>query len=333
MQPESLHLRREAAGVEMIIAIDSTLRGPALGGCRWRPYADPAAARREACQLAAAMTRKAALARLSLGGGKAVVIGDPRLRTREQLLAFGSFVDSLAGRYITAADMGTGEEEMRVISETTHHVVGLPRSAGGCGDPSPFTALGVCIAIEVALRALQRPLSGSSVLVQGVGAVGRELVSLLLEAGARVLATDVVEHAMASLPDAVGRVRPQAATSTPCDVFAPCGPAGVIDLRVSESIPCRVVCGAANNPLSERAAASRLARRGVLYAPDFAVNAGGLIHLATAREGGDDAQSRARLRVIAENLEAVLSYAKENDLDTAEAAERLALARLSQRVN
>jgi glutamate dehydrogenase/leucine dehydrogenase len=330
MEPESLHLRREA-GVEMIIAIDSTVRGPALGGCRWRLYPDRAAARREACQLAAAMTRKAAMARLSLGGGKAVVIGDPRVRTPEQLLAFGAFVESLAGRYITAADMGTGENEMRIIAEATPHVIGLPRSAGGCGDPSPFTALGVRIAIEAALRVLQQPLRGASVLVQGVGAVGRELVRLLLEAEARVLACDCAEQAMAGLPAEVQRVSPTDATSTPCDVFAPCGPARVIDARVAASIPCRVVCGAANNPLDGLAAAAQLAGRGVLYAPDFVANAGGLIHLATAREGGDDARSRERLRVIAENLDSVLSYAKENDIEPAEAAERLAMSRLSER--
>ena len=170
----------------MVIAIDSTLRGPALGGCRWRPYPDSLVARREACALAASMTRKAALARLSLGGGKAVVIGDPAQRTREQLFAFGDFVESLGGCYITAADMGTGEEQMGEIHERTRFVVGLPRELGGCGDPGPFTARGVYMAIVAALGG---SVTGARVAVQGVGSVGAQRVKIPfpLPALARIL--------------------------------------------------------------------------------------------------------------------------------------------------
>ena len=328
MQLGSLHLRRDA-GVEMIIAVDSTRRGPALGGCRWQPYGSSAAARREACALAAAMTRKAAVARLALGGGKAVVIGDTRDRTADQLRAFGAFVESLGGRYITAADMGTGEEEMSLIAETTSQVVGVARRLGGCGDPSPYTALGVCLAMEAALRHRDAGLEGSRVAVQGVGHVGRELIALLLAAGAHVLAGDLSPGALEGLPPQVERVSAAAILEADCDVLAPCGPPDAIDARLAERLACRIVCGAANNPLSHPTVAAALDARGILYVPDFVANAGGLIHLAVARERGDEAATRERLAVIPENVDRVLERAKMERVDPAIAAERLALAAIA----
>ena len=328
MEPESLHIQR-AAGVEIFVAIDSTVRGPALGGCRWRPYPDSAAARRDALDLARAMTRKAALARLALGGGKSVVVGDPRQRTRDQLLALGDFVESLEGRFIVAADMGTGQEEMAVLAERTRYVTGLPRSAGGCGDPGPFTALGVQLALEAALTQVGRALDGAKVAVQGVGSVGSTLVRGLLEAGATVVVADSDPKALQQLPREVEVVAPELILDQDCDVFAPCGPPGVIDARVAEELSCQVVCGGANNPLEHSGIAQRLAQRGVLYVPDFLANAGGLMHLAVALEGGDDAASRARLGIIVENLARVLAYAEAERVDTASAAERLALAALT----
>jgi leucine dehydrogenase len=325
MEVESLH-RLESHGVEMIIAIDSTRAGPALGGCRWRPYPDSASARREAIALARAMTRKAALARLWLGGGKAVVVGDPKRRTRDDLLRFGEFVQSLGGRYITAADMGTGTDEMTVIAETTSNVVGLPRERGGCGDPSPYTARGVCLAIEAALGRSGRALEGAIVAVQGIGHVGRALIDDLVGAGAHVIASDPEPAALSSLPEGVRVVPPDQIATEACEVFAPCGPSGVIDADVADALDCRIVCGAANNPLSELSIGRRLAARDILYIPDFLANAGGLIHLAVALEGGDEAASYARLRVIAENLERVLAYAESCGGDPAVAAERIATA-------
>ena len=328
MEPESLHIQQEA-GVEIIVAIDSTARGPALGGCRWRPYASSDAARRDALDLARAMTRKAALTRLVLGGGKSVIIGDPRERTREQLLAVGSFVDTLEGRYIAAADMGTGEEEMAVIAERTRHVAGLPRRLGGCGDPGPFTAAGVQLAMEAALAHLGRALERAKVAIQGVGRVGSVLVERLLDAGASLVVADPKPKALQNLPEGVQVVLPEEITALECDVFSPCGPSAVIDARVAEELRCRVICGGANNPLERIEVAEQLAARGVLYVPDFLANAGGLIHLAVALEGGDDAASRERLRVIAENLEEVLAYAEAQHVNPALAAERLALAALT----
>ncbi|MEE8313271.1 MAG: Glu/Leu/Phe/Val dehydrogenase dimerization domain-containing protein [Myxococcota bacterium] len=320
MSEQAVHIRR-LAGLEMIIAIDSTLRGPALGGCRWRPYPDSLVARREACALAAAMTRKAALARLSLGGGKAVVIGDPAQRTREQLFAFGDFVESLGGCYITAADMGTGEEQMAEIRQRTRFVVGLPRELGGCGDPGPFTARGVYMAIVAALGG---SVTGARVAVQGVGSVGGALVRLLLESGASIIASDPDPAVLEELPDAVRVVDPHTIVTVPCEVLAPCGPSGVLDAKLAREVRCQVVCGAANNPLTDPGAAAVLHSRGVLYVPDFLANAGGLIHLAVALEGGDELATFEHLRVIPDNLEQVLARVKSGGGDTLSSAEELA---------
>lgn len=322
MSGSSVHVQR-AAGVEMIIAIDSTQRGPALGGCRWQAYSDSRAARSEAQYLAGSMTQKAALAGLALGGGKAVVCGDPRQRTRDQLHAFGDFVASLDGRYVTAADMGTGEDEMAVIAEKTGHVVGLPRAAGGCGDPGPFTALGVWMAIETALAHCGRSLEGSLCAVQGVGSVGRRLVRHLLDAGARVEVADPEIERLGSLPEAVEVVRPDEILARPCDVLVPCGPAHVIGRELAARLACSVVCGAANNTLADPDAARILHERGVLYVPDYLANAGGLIHLAVAREGGDPAASQERLRIIPENLERLLAHCQDERIDPVAAAEHL----------
>ncbi len=333
---ESLHLER-AAGVEMIIAIDSTARGPALGGCRWKPYTDVASARTDASALARAMTLKAALAGLPLGGGKAVVIGDPAERTREQLLALGRFVEALGGDYVAAADMGTSESEMAVISETTSHVIGHPRRLGGCGEPAPHTALGVCLAVEAALAHLGRTLEGASVLVQGAGQVGSRLAELLAGSGAEVSVAETDPAALSALRERVPGVRvvePQRLLETPCDVLAPCGPPAVIQ---SAELACRVVCGAANNPLANRSVASELERRGILCVPDFVANAGGLIYLAAALAAVAEGRpmpdpggpSRERLRAIPRNLRSVLQRAAREATSPLEAAERSALEALA----
>jgi leucine dehydrogenase len=322
-QGESLHIQN-FEGVEMIIAIDSTARGPALGGCRWKLYPTSDAARADARALASAMTRKAALARLSLGGGKAVVAGDARARTPEQLREFGRFVDSLGGKYITAADMGTGEQEMVVIRETTSHVAGLPMEAGGCGDPGPFTARGVLLAMRGALEHCDKTLAGARVAIQGVGSVGAEMANLLLAEGADVIVADTNRDRLKELPDSVRVVAPDAIAYETCDIFAPSGPPGVIDERVARELNCSIVCGAANNPLAQREVARTLQTRGILYVPDYLGNAGGLIHLAVALEGGDAKATLKHLEVIPENLAAVLERAKADNADMATTADRMA---------
>jgi len=322
-QGESLHVQH-FEGVEMIIAIDSTARGPALGGCRWKAYASSDAARADARALASAMTRKAALARLNLGGGKSVVAGDPRTRTPEQLRAFGKFVDDLGGRYITAADMGTGQDQMLVIRETTSHVCGLPIEAGGCGDPAPFTARGVLLAMRAALEHCDKALAGARVAIQGAGNVGSELANLLLAEGASVAVADPDPGRLEDLPGGVRIVAPEAIAVEACDVFAPCGPPNVIDERVAAALDCAIVCGAANNPLAANEVARTLQARGILYVPDFLANAGGLIHLAVALEGGDAKGTLKHLEVIPENLSVLLERAKADNADLASTADRMA---------
>jgi len=322
-QAESLHVQN-FEGIEMIIAIDSTARGPALGGCRWKLYTSPDAARADARALAGAMTRKAALARLSLGGGKSVVAGDPRTRTREQLLAFGRFVEELGGKYITAADMGTGEQEMVVIRETTSHVAGLPMEAGGCGDPGPFTARGVLLAMRAALEHCDKTLAGARVAIQGVGSVGSEMANLLLAEGADVIVADTDRKRLEDLPGGVRVVAPEAIAHETCDIFAPSGPPNVIDERVARELNCSIVCGAANNPLVSRDVARTLQARGILFVPDYLANAGGLIHLAVALDGGDAKGTLKHLEVIPENLAAVLERAKADNADMATTADRMA---------
>ncbi len=318
---------RELGGLTMCIAIHSTRRGPALGGCRWKPYPSTALAEADARALALAMTRKAALARLALGGGKAVVSGDPRERTRDQLLAFGEFVESLGGDYITAADMGTSQEEMAVIAERTRHVAGLPERLGGCGDPGPYTARGVLLAIRAALASRGRELAGVSVAIQGMGNVGADLARGLMEAGAQVVAAD--PRAETHVLEGVRWVAPGQILDETCDVFAPCGPPGVLDAAVAARIDCGIVCGGANNPLSDVSVAALLAEREILYVPDFLANAGGLIHLAVALEGGDAAASLRHLEVIPENLSRVLMQAKTDRADLATTAIRMADAAAS----
>jgi len=321
---ESFH-RQRRCGVEMLIAVDSTRRGPALGGCRWRAYPDLEAARSDALALSRAMTLKAALARLQLGGGKAVVVGDPRERTREQMLAFGEFVESLAGRYVTAADMGTGEREMAVFAERTRHVVGLPRSIGGCGDPGPWTALGVRMALEAVLAEAGGSLRGVRVAVQGAGSVGGELVRLLVVAGAQVEVADPMPAALEALPEGVSIVEPEGILETGAEVFAPCGPPAVIDAARAARLCARVVCGAANNPLADLEAARVLRDRGVLCVPDFLANAGGLISLAVAMEGGGAERVQRQLQIIPENLRRVFERSKASGETPLESATEMAL--------
>jgi glutamate dehydrogenase/leucine dehydrogenase len=312
----------------MVIVVDSTLRGSALGGCRWRLYPNLDAAVRDAVELAAAMTNKAALAELPLGGGKAVVLGDPALRDRSQLLAFGEFVDSLGGEYITAEDMGTSPDDMTVIAERTAHVVGLPTDKGGCGDPAPYTAQGVYMAIGAALGHLDREIRGARVAVQGAGAVGGELARILLKSGASVVAADTDRQRLAALPGPVDRVSPDKILAQHCDVFAPCGPPGVIDFDAARALACAVVCGAANNPLSDPSVAPALAEQGILYVPDFLANAGGIIHLAVALNGGNAAETRKRLAIIPRNFQSVMARAKAGGVEPLESAMGLARGRL-----
>ena len=312
----------------MIVVVDSTVRGPSLGGCRWLPYQTAGDAMRDAVDLAAAMTKKAALAELPLGGGKAVVRGDPTAKTRDQLHALGALIESVGGDYIAAEDMGTSPADMAVIAERTSHVVGLPTAQGGSGNPAPTTASGVYLAMQAALKHVDMQARGARVAIQGAGAVGSELARLLVEDGASVLAADTDEGRLAALPAAVERVGTDNILTQDCDVLAPCGPPGVIDDDLAGRLRCRVVCGAANNPLAGDDVARTLAKRGVLYVPDFLANAGGIIHLSVGMSGGTASDMRKGLEVIPRNFEEVMARAEAEGSEPLEAAVAIARERL-----
>ena len=283
------------AGLRAIIAIHDGGRGPALGGCRMWPYADDAAALRDVLRLSRGMTYKAALSGLPLGGGKSVIIGDPRTDKSAALLrAMGRAVGDLGGRYIVAEDVGMTASDMATMREATRHVVGLGPDQGGYGDPSPFTAYGVFVGIQAAVefRLGRRRLDGVRVAVQGLGNVGFHLCRRLAEAGAVLLVADLRDDLVGRAVDAFDAtpVSGDALIAADADVFAPCALGGVLNDDTIPRLRARIVAGAANNQLAETRHGEALRRRGILYAPDYVINAGGLIcvaaeYLQSPREG------------------------------------------------
>jgi leucine dehydrogenase len=321
----------------MIVGVHSTRLGPSCGGTRMKAYPAPHEALRDVLRLSSAMTSKNAVAGLPLGGGKAVLAVPeiPRGEARRALLLrYADLVDALGGTYVTACDMNTSAQDMDVVGERTRHVLGRTLEAGGSGTSAPSTAVGVFHAIRAAVAHVfgSEDLSGRSVLVQGVGAVGGVLAGLLVEAGARVLVSDVVEARAAEVAREHGAepVAPDRAIATECDVLAPCATGGVLTEGTIPMLRCRIVAGAANNQLGEEGDAERLAERGIVYAPDFVVNAGGIIHLASLELLGEDETRRdERLRGVAETLRECLRIAEAEGISTGAAADRMVAARLS----
>jgi len=321
----------------MFVCVHSTRLGPATGGTRMRPYADPHEALRDGLQLSAAMTSKNAVAGLPLGGGKAV-LAVPEVpqggRRRETLLRYGDLVDALGGSYVTACDMNTSERDMDVVAERTGHVLGRTVEGGGSGSSAPSTAMGVFHGIRAAVAHVfgSDDLTGRSVLVQGVGAVGRALAGSLAEAGARLVVSDVDESRADAAASELGAevVPADAATSTPCDVFSPCATGGVLNAETIPALRCRIVAGAANNQLGAPGDAVALAEHGILYAPDYVVNAGGIIHLTSLELLGEDEGRRdERIRQIADTLTECFRMAEAEGISTGAAAERMVAARLA----
>lgn len=281
------------SGLRAIIAIHDTTRGPALGGLRIHPYASEEDALTDVLRLSRGMSYKSAMADLPLGGGKAVIIADPRTdKTPALLRAMGRLVDSLSGCYITAEDSGSSEADMQVIAEETVHVGGLRRADGESGDPSPFTAWGVFCALKSAVRhgLGRRDLDGLRVAIQGVGHVGAHLARHLHAAGAQLILTDVNREALAHLAEELGAeaVRPEAIFDADVDLFAPCALGAALTESVVDRLKATVVCGAANNQLAAPEVAERLMARGILYTPDYVANAGGVIEIAWQRRADYD---------------------------------------------
>ena len=274
------------SGLRAIIAIHSTALGPAAGGCRRWTYASDDMALTDVLRLSRGMTYKNAVAGLPFGGGKSVILAqDNAPKTRDAMQAFGRAVDALDGRYITAEDVGISVDDMRAVRTQTEFVSGLPKSGDSAGgDPSPFTALGVYLGIEAAVRVRlgKDSLDGVSVAVQGVGNVGANLCRLLDDAGARLKIADVSGANLRSVTETVRAevVSPTDILFSDVDVLAPCALGNVLNSETIPRIRAAVVAGAANNQLADSADGARLAERGILYAPDYVVNAGGIINVA-----------------------------------------------------
>jgi len=322
------------SGLKAIIAIHDTTLGPALGGCRMWPYDSEEEALVDALRLARGMTYKNAAMGLNFGGGKAVILADPRRDKSEELFrAFGKFVESLGGRYITAEDVGVSAEDVATIAVETRYVVGLPERSG---DPSPATAYGVFRGIKASLQEVfgDESLNGRTVAVQGIGHVGYHLCRYLHEAGARLVVADIFE-------DRVGRaVEVFGATAVPadeiydveCDVFSPCALGAVINDETLPRLRCKIVAGSANNQLAEPRHGAELARRGILYAPDYVINGGGVINVTEEYHPSGYERERAYARVagIYGKLLQVYAISKRDGITTAEAADRMAEDRIAR---
>ncbi len=316
----------EEAGYRSFVAVHSTVLGPALGGARLWNYANDEAARTDALRLARGMTYKNALAGLPFGGGKSVIVGDAKSIDRGKVFrAHGRLVERLGGSYITAEDVNTSPADMEIVRRETRHVGGL---ADASGDPSPVTAHGVFRAIQAAakFRWGSNDLKGRAVALQGCGHVGHNLARELAAAGAKLVVTDVDDEKARAVAEELGagRVRPEAIYDARADIFAPCALGGVINDETIPRLSCEIVAGAANNQLLEARHADALAARGILYAPDYVANAGGVINGTIELLGWERGRARRRVQEIYNTLLEIFAAAEANAVTPARAADRLA---------
>jgi valine dehydrogenase (NAD+) len=323
-----------ASGLKAIVAIHSTALGPGLGGTRFDPYASTAEAIRDVLNLSRGMTYKNALAGLDLGGGKAVIIGDPKRHKTEALLrAYGRFVQSLNGRYLTACDVGTYSVDMDVVATECRFVTGRTVAHGGAGDSSVLTAYGTFQGMRASAEAVwgTPSLSGRTVGIAGVGKVGHHLVQHLVDDGARVVVTDVNPAAVEAMVSRYGTTAvadTDALVRAEIDVYAPCAMGGALTDDVVDVLKAAIVCGAANNQLDHPGVEKALADRGILYAPDYCVNSGGVIQVADELEGFSFERAEQRAGGIFETTRAVFALARADTITPAEAADRLAERRI-----
>lgn len=322
-----------------MVAIHSTARGPSLGGCRMWSYDDVRAATLDVLRLSRAMTYKAACADLPLGGGKGVIALPPGVRLtgarrRDALLDFGDAVQTLGGRYLTAEDVGIGSRDMPVVAQRTEFATGLATARGGSGDPSPYTAIGVEAAIRTVCERLfgTRSLRGRTIAVLGLGHVGSRVARLCARDGARLVATDV-DPGKRAVAERLGArwTTPGRALAAQVDVLSPCALGAVLTEATIPRLRCRAIAGAANNQLADERAADLLAARGILWAPDFVVNAGGIVNIAVELrpEGYDAAAARRECRRIGATLAEVLDASERAGVTPLAAANALAERRLA----
>lgn len=323
----------KSSGLKAIVSIHSTALGPALGGTRFYPFETEEAALTDALRLAKGMTYKAAAAGLDLGGGKAVIIGDPKRDKSEELFrAYGRFIQTLGGRYITAEDVGTAREDMDLVRRETRWVTGVSQVYGGSGDPSPVTAYGVYQGLRAVCMELWNTadVAGKRFVVQGVGKVGYNLVKILKTNGAEVIIADIdVDNLGRAVGDFGVETTPLATVhSQSCDVFVPCALGGILNDQTIPELRCAAVAGAANNQLLTAAHGKLIDDAGILYAPDFIINAGGLINVADELRGYDPDRATAQVENIFHTLREVFQIAKLEKITTSDAANRLAEERI-----
>ncbi|WP_043307039.1 Glu/Leu/Phe/Val dehydrogenase dimerization domain-containing protein [Pseudomonas sp. ML96] len=323
---EALHLAHDpATGLKAIIAIHNTRLGPALGGCRYLAYPDDESAVRDAIRLAQGMSYKAALAGLEQGGGKAVIIRPPHVDNRGALFeAFGRMIESLKGRYITAVDSGTSSADMDCIAQQTQHVT----STTAAGDPSPHTAMGIYSGIRASALARlgSDDLDGLRVAIQGLGNVGFALAEQLSAAGALLYVSDLDPGRVQLAVEQLGAhpVSGEELLATPCDILAPCGLGGVLNAQTVGELRCAAVAGAANNQLASAEVADELEGRGILYAPDYVINSGGLIYVALKHRGEELPAITAHLARIGRRLTEIYAHAQADKRSPARVADDLA---------
>ncbi|MEK7356610.1 MAG: Glu/Leu/Phe/Val dehydrogenase [Bdellovibrionota bacterium] len=329
-----VYCHNKDVGLKAIIAIHNTALGPALGGTRMWNYKDEEEALIDVLRLSRGMSYKAACAGLNLGGGKAVIMGDPKTQKTEAMFrAFGRFVNSLNGRYITAEDVGTTVREMEYVFMETPWVTGIPKAFGGSGDPSPYTAHGVLMGIKASVKSKLGvdSLKGVRIAVQGLGNVGFHLVEYLTKENAIVTCTDIDKEKVTRVAGQFGAkaVGPDEIVAVECDVFSPCALGAVINDQSITKLKAKIVCGGANNQLAEARHGDMLRELGVLYAPDYVANAGGLMNVFVELEGYSPDRALDKTIQVYDNLLKVFEIAKRDGIGTHTAADRMALERIN----
>ena len=322
------------SNLKAIIAIHNTTLGPALGGTRMWNYNSDDDAVVDALRLSRGMTYKAAISGLNLGGGKAVIIGDPSLKSEALWRRYGKFVNSLNGKYITAEDVNTSASDMEFIHQETKHVTGIPEYMCGSGDPSPFTAYGVFVGMKACAhkRWGNDSLSGKKVLVQGVGHVGHYLVGHLIEAGAKVFISDINKDRIKETTNKfnVEFIEPAEMLNVDMDIYAPCALGATINAESIRTLTCSIIAGAANNQLAdEKIHGRQLIEKGIIYAPDFLINAGGLVNVAAEASGSYNREKVTNdVEKIYNRILAIFSLSEKEDITTQEAAIQIAQKRI-----
>ncbi|MEX1261829.1 MAG: Glu/Leu/Phe/Val dehydrogenase dimerization domain-containing protein [Balneolaceae bacterium] len=325
---------RPDVGLKAIIAIHNTTLGPALGGTRMWPYASEGEAIKDVLRLSRGMTYKAAVSGLNLGGGKAVIIGDPRTEKTEPLFrAFGKFVDSLGGRYITAEDVGMTEQDMEWIYSETKFVTGIPKSLGGSGNPSPVTAYGVYMGMKAAAKRVygSDSLEGKRIGIQGAGNVASHLARYASREGAEIFVTDIFKDKADALAKELSAtyIKPDDIYSLEMDIFSPCALGGVVNDDTIGHLNCDIIAGGANNILEDEVNhAEKLIDLNIVYAPDYVINAGGIINISSELEGYNEESAMRKTSRIYDTVLDILEYADDQNITTVAASNKLAKERI-----